>query len=399
MELMSGRSLLPLSRCLRWSGGLTRALCVPSPPPHPRAGTPERCPLTGTAPPKTDPGCAAPQTALPGQSSDSAPAPRPPLGLAGGSCREGRHGWGCSPLFSVHTCSSRANSGTTRKVRQPCRFLDLRMSPKMWSPMYRMSLPFTPSRSHTKSEEPGTTGWHDVGSPCHCIPLSLHPSVTASLCHCIPVPPYLCHCNPMSVHPCATASQCHCIPVLLHSSVTASHCHCLCVTASPRYCTSLHPSATASLCHCIPVPPCPHATASLYYCNPLSLNPCTTVSLCHHPSVTMSQCHYTLLPPHPCATASLYQCIPVPPRPSTTVVTQPRAHHQSRQHSAGGAPCRSQHAASPCPVSTEHPMVSLHPMAGGGTRGAPVPTVLTWRRTVPSAKKSGLRVSTTMRSK
>lgn len=34
------------------------------------------------------------------------------------------------------------------------------------------------------------------------------------------------------------------------------------------------------------------------------------------------------------------------------------------------------------------------PSAPGG-----VPTVLTWRRTVPSAKKSGLRVSTTMRSK
>lgn len=32
-------------------------------------------------------------------------------------------------------------------------------------------------------------------------------------------------------------------------------------------------------------------------------------------------------------------------------------------------------------------------------RGGRVPTVLTWRRTVPSAKKSGLRVSTTMRSK
>lgn len=40
-----------------------------------------------------------------------------------------------SQLLSVHTCSSWASSGITRNVLQPWRFLDLRMSPKMWSPM------------------------------------------------------------------------------------------------------------------------------------------------------------------------------------------------------------------------------------------------------------------------
>lgn len=59
-----------------------------------------------------------------------------------------------SQLLSVHTCSSWANSGITRNVLQPWRFLDLRMSPKMWSPMYTMSFPLAPSRSHTMSEEP-----------------------------------------------------------------------------------------------------------------------------------------------------------------------------------------------------------------------------------------------------
>ncbi|KAG7271098.1 hypothetical protein CRUP_005651, partial [Coryphaenoides rupestris] len=60
-----------------------------------------------------------------------------------------------SPLLSVHTCSSWASSGMTRKVLQPCLFFDFRMSPKMWSPMYTMSFPLAPSRSHTMSDDPG----------------------------------------------------------------------------------------------------------------------------------------------------------------------------------------------------------------------------------------------------
>ncbi len=59
-----------------------------------------------------------------------------------------------SLLLSVHTCSSWASSGITRNVLQPWRFLDFRMSPKMWSPMYKMSFPFAPNRSQTMSEEP-----------------------------------------------------------------------------------------------------------------------------------------------------------------------------------------------------------------------------------------------------
>lgn len=59
-----------------------------------------------------------------------------------------------SLLLSVHTCSSWASSGMTRNVLQPCRFLDFRMSPKMWSPMYRISFPFAPNKSQTISEEP-----------------------------------------------------------------------------------------------------------------------------------------------------------------------------------------------------------------------------------------------------
>lgn len=39
-----------------------------------------------------------------------------------------------SLFFSSQTCSSLESSGTTRRVFQPWRFLDLRMSPKMWSP-------------------------------------------------------------------------------------------------------------------------------------------------------------------------------------------------------------------------------------------------------------------------
>ncbi|KAF3843997.1 hypothetical protein F7725_016045 [Dissostichus mawsoni] len=54
-------------------------------------------------------------------------------------------------LLSVHTCSSWASSGITKNVLQPWRFLDFRMSPKMWSPMYTMSFPLAPSRSHTIS--------------------------------------------------------------------------------------------------------------------------------------------------------------------------------------------------------------------------------------------------------
>ncbi len=63
--------------------------------------------------------------------------------------------WQHSQLLSVQTYSSWANSGITRNVRQPWRFLDLRISPKMWSPMYKISFPFAPSRSHITSEEPG----------------------------------------------------------------------------------------------------------------------------------------------------------------------------------------------------------------------------------------------------
>lgn len=63
--------------------------------------------------------------------------------------------WGFHlPLLSVQTCSSCASSGITRKVLQPWRFLDLRMSPKIWSPMYKISFPLAPSRSQTVSEEP-----------------------------------------------------------------------------------------------------------------------------------------------------------------------------------------------------------------------------------------------------
>ncbi len=55
--------------------------------------------------------------------------------------------WQHSQLLSVQTYSSWANSGITRNVRHPWRFLDLRISPKMWSPMYKISFPFAPSRS------------------------------------------------------------------------------------------------------------------------------------------------------------------------------------------------------------------------------------------------------------
>lgn len=67
--------------------------------------------------------------------------------------------WQHSQLLSVQTYSSWANSGITRNVRQPWRFLDLRISPKMWSPMYKISFPFAPSRSHIMSEEP-VRRWH-----------------------------------------------------------------------------------------------------------------------------------------------------------------------------------------------------------------------------------------------
>lgn len=56
--------------------------------------------------------------------------------------------------------SSRDSSGTTRQVRQPCRSLDLRMSPKMWSLTYRMSFPRTPSSLHTASDDPAQP-WED----------------------------------------------------------------------------------------------------------------------------------------------------------------------------------------------------------------------------------------------
>ena len=66
--------------------------------------------------------------------------------------------WEPSPLLSVHTWSSWASSGMTRKVLQPCLFLDFKMSPKMWSPMYTMSFPLAPSRSHTMSDDPEAAG-------------------------------------------------------------------------------------------------------------------------------------------------------------------------------------------------------------------------------------------------
>lgn len=62
-----------------------------------------------------------------------------------------------SPFFSSHTCSSLVSSGTTRNVFQPWRFFDLRMSPKMWSPTYRMSFPLISSRSQMMSEDPTQT--------------------------------------------------------------------------------------------------------------------------------------------------------------------------------------------------------------------------------------------------
>ena len=70
MELMSGRSLLPLSKCLQWerpSWGL--AWRVPHGCLHPPrwCHPPTPCPLTGTALPRKGPGSAALQTALQGQ--------------------------------------------------------------------------------------------------------------------------------------------------------------------------------------------------------------------------------------------------------------------------------------------------------------------------------------------
>ena len=51
-------------------------------------------------------------------------------------------------------CSSCDSSGTTRNVRQPRIFFDLRMSPNMWSPMYSTSLPLAPINSENTSHEP-----------------------------------------------------------------------------------------------------------------------------------------------------------------------------------------------------------------------------------------------------
>lgn len=64
----------------------------------------------------------------------------------------------CSLLYrwflSSQTCSSCANSGTMRNVRQPRSFLHLSTSPKMWSPKYSTSFPFAPINLENTSHEP-----------------------------------------------------------------------------------------------------------------------------------------------------------------------------------------------------------------------------------------------------
>lgn len=101
---------------------------------------------------------------------DLSPAPLCPGDLRGAAPgkQEQSLAWGLpsfSPLLSVQTCSSCASSGITRKVLQPWRFLDLRMSPKIWSPMYKISFPLAPSRSQTVSEEPERRmAWLRTGS-------------------------------------------------------------------------------------------------------------------------------------------------------------------------------------------------------------------------------------------
>ena len=64
-------------------------------------------------------------------------------------------------FFDVQTCNSEANSGTTRNVLQPRIFLDLRISPKMWSPMYITSLPLAPISCEKTSQEPETYKYGD----------------------------------------------------------------------------------------------------------------------------------------------------------------------------------------------------------------------------------------------
>lgn len=59
-----------------------------------------------------------------------------------------------SSCFVVHTISSWAISGTTRNVLQPTIFFDFKISPNIWSPMYRTSLPVAPISSEKTSQEP-----------------------------------------------------------------------------------------------------------------------------------------------------------------------------------------------------------------------------------------------------
>lgn len=96
MELMSGRSLLPLSKCLEWerpSWGLTRR--GPHRRLHPPSPLPAPSPLTGTTPPGRGPGSAAPQTALQGQRGRISVGQRPPLPgttdtVGGGTSHQGQ---------------------------------------------------------------------------------------------------------------------------------------------------------------------------------------------------------------------------------------------------------------------------------------------------------------------
>ena len=62
-----------------------------------------------------------------------------------------------SPKISRLSCqivSSCASSGTTKNVRQALSFFDLMMSPNMWSPTYKTSLPRDPISLEKTSQLP-----------------------------------------------------------------------------------------------------------------------------------------------------------------------------------------------------------------------------------------------------
>lgn len=63
-------------------------------------------------------------------------------------------------FFRVQTRSSCDSSGMTRKVLHPWIFFDFKMSPKMWSPMYKTSLPLAPIKLENTSQQPvGKIKW------------------------------------------------------------------------------------------------------------------------------------------------------------------------------------------------------------------------------------------------